>query len=49
MSNLAQMVENGEAFVRKIKESPLLPDGVPVSGYVYEVETGKLREVVPAS
>jgi len=35
--------------VQKIKDSPLLPDGIPVSGYVYEVETGKLREIVPAS
>ncbi len=35
--------------VEKIESSPLLPDGIPVSGYVYEVGTGRLREVVPAS
>jgi carbonic anhydrase len=35
--------------VERIRSSPLLPEGITVSGYVYEVETGRLREVVPAS
>ena len=30
-------------------ESPLLPTGIPVTGYVYAVETGKLRPVVSAT
>jgi len=29
-----------------ITSSPLLPPGIAVSGYVYEVETGKLKEIV---
>lgn len=35
--------------VERIKSSPLLPKDIKVSGYVYEVESGRLREVVPAS
>jgi carbonic anhydrase len=35
--------------VRRVVESPLLLAGIPVTGYVYEVETGKLRPVVSAS
>ncbi len=41
--DLAQSVRDD---VQKIKDSPLLPPGIPVSGYIYEVETGKLREIV---
>ena len=32
--------------VEKIKSSPFLPEDVTVSGYIYEVETGKLQTVV---
>jgi len=35
--------------VERIRSSPLLPEGITVSGYVYEVETGRLRQVVPAA
>ena len=35
--------------VRRVVESPLLPQGIPVTGYVYEVETGRLRPVVSAN
>jgi carbonic anhydrase len=31
--------------VARLREHPGLPDGVNVSGYVYEVETGRLRPV----
>ena len=31
--------------VRRIEESPLLPESFTATGFVYEVETGKLREV----
>jgi carbonic anhydrase len=32
--------------VDTIRSYPLVPDGMPVPGYVYEVETGRLRSVV---
>jgi carbonic anhydrase len=35
--------------VQRVVQSPLLPTGIPVTGYVYEVETGKLRPVVAAT
>jgi carbonic anhydrase len=31
--------------VRRIEESPLLPDSFTATGFVYDVETGKLNEV----
>ena len=31
--------------VRRIRESPLLPDGFEATGFVYDVRTGRLREV----
>jgi carbonic anhydrase len=34
--------------VEKIRNSPFIPDGIPVSGYIYEVETGRLQTVVTA-
>jgi carbonic anhydrase len=41
-----------EANLRKqvgyVVESPLFTPGIPVTGYVYEVETGRLRPVVSA-
>jgi carbonic anhydrase len=43
---------DNEASVREdveaIRNSPFIPAGTTVSGYIYEVETGKLRTVVPA-
>ncbi len=33
--------------VEKIRSSPFMPDGVTVSGYIYDVETGRLQTVVP--
>jgi carbonic anhydrase len=38
--------ENAKEQVRKIKEHPLIPKSIRVSGFIYEVETGKLRRVV---
>lgn len=29
-----------------LKSSKLIPDSVPISGWIYEVETGKTRRVV---
>src|SRR5437764_7472343 len=37
--------ESIRASVRRIAESPLLPDSFAASGFVYEVESGRLREV----
>ncbi len=34
--------------VERIRNSPLLPDGVPVSGYIYDVSTGAMQTVVSA-
>ena len=33
------------ASVRRIRESPLLPDSFTATGFVYDVRTGRLREV----
>jgi carbonic anhydrase len=41
-SDLDESVRTG---VRRIKESPLLPHSFSASGFVYQVESGRLREV----
>jgi carbonic anhydrase len=38
--------ENVKNQVKTIKNSPLIPNEIPVTGFVYEVETGLLRKVV---
>lgn len=38
--------ESVRTSVETVRRSPLLSDTIPVSGWVYEVETGRLREVV---
>ena len=45
-SDLEQSVR---ASVERIRESLLLPDQFAASGFVYDVHSGELREVVPAS
>jgi len=37
--------ESVRASLRRISESPLLPDSFAASGFVYDVESGRLREV----
>lgn len=37
---------NVRAQVQKIKDSPLIPEDIPVHGLVFQVEDGQLREVV---
>lgn len=44
--SFTNLEENVKEQVRKIKEHPLIPKNIPVSGFVYEVETGKLRKIV---
>jgi carbonic anhydrase len=43
---------DNEASVREdvetIRNSPFIPDGIPVSGYIYDVHTGALQTVVSA-
>jgi carbonic anhydrase len=38
--------ENLTAQVRKIKECPWIPKTIPVHGFIYQVEDGRLRQVV---
>jgi carbonic anhydrase len=46
-------IKNQEASVaqdvRRIREHPLVPNGVPIYGYVYDVHTGRLNEVKQAA
>ena len=35
--------------VRRIREHPLVPAGIPIYGYVYDVKTGRLDEVKRAT
>ena len=35
--------------VRKIREHPLVPDNIPIYGFIYDCETGKLVEVPEAT
>ena len=37
------------ADVRRIRNHPLVPKGIPIYGYVYDVKTGKLVEVSEAT
>ncbi|MBC8153627.1 MAG: carbonic anhydrase [Bacteroidetes bacterium] len=46
ISNLADSVTED---VQKIKSHPLVPKDIPIHGYIYEVETGKLVEVPEAT
>ena len=42
----ADLEESVRDDVRRIRESPFIPDEVPVSGFVYDVRTGQLQQVV---
>lgn len=35
--------------VSRIRNHPLVPAGIPIYGYIYDVATGKLNEVAPAT
>jgi len=45
-SNVEQSVVDDVTFLR---ESPLLPDDIPVRGFVYDVRSGRLTEVTPVA
>lgn len=34
--------------VERIKSHPLIPDDIPAAGFIYDVTTGRLQEVVRA-
>ncbi|MBA3509247.1 MAG: carbonic anhydrase [Thermoleophilaceae bacterium] len=41
----ADLEENVRSAIRRIKDSPFVPKKDAIRGFVYEVETGRLREV----
>lgn len=43
--SFANLEENVKTQVSKIKNHPLIPKDIRVSGFIYEVENGKLRKV----
>jgi carbonic anhydrase len=38
--------ENVRAQIRRVKSHPWIPQDIPVRGFVYDVKTGKLSEVL---
>ena len=46
VSDAAQAVVDD---VARIRRHPLVPKGIPIYGYIYDVKTGKLVEIVPAT
>ena len=45
---IADQAQSVTADVRRIKEHPLGPAGIPVYGYIYDVKSGRLIEVPTA-
>ena len=43
---MAMLEENPKAQAGKIKASPWIPRDVPVHGLIYQVEDGRLRQVI---
>jgi carbonic anhydrase len=41
-----EIEENVRKQVEKVRSHPWIPDGMAVRGFVYDMETGKLREIV---
>lgn len=39
--------ENVREQIRKVRSHPWIPDSIPVRGFIYDVDTGRLREVAP--
>jgi carbonic anhydrase len=35
-----------EADVHKVRTHPLVPDGVPVAGFLYDVDTGLIQQLI---
>ena len=45
---IQDQVKSVTADVRRIRNHPLVPKGIPIYGYIYDVKTGKLVEVPEA-
>jgi len=45
----ADLEQSVREDVLRIRESPFIPDHIPVSGFVYDVRTGRLEEVERAT
>jgi carbonic anhydrase len=45
----SDLEESVREDVRRIQDSPFIADSIPVSGYIYDVRSGRLQEVVRAS
>lgn len=39
--------ENVREQIRKVRSHSWIPDSIPVRGFIYDVDTGRLREVAP--
>lgn len=39
--------ENVRQQIRKVRSHPWIPQSIPVRGFIYDVDTGRLREVSP--
>jgi carbonic anhydrase len=42
----SDVAESVREDVEIIRNSPLIPNDIPVSGFIYDVKTGKISEVV---
>lgn len=47
--SFSDLDENVREQIQRIKTHPWLPKHLPVRGFIYDVRTGKLREVRPAA
>ena len=48
IESFGDLDENVRESIERIKSSPFIPDKEAIRGFVYEVETGRLREVAAA-
>jgi carbonic anhydrase len=46
---IKDQVKSVTADVQRIRNHPLVPKGIPIYGYIYDVKTGKLIEVPDAT
>lgn len=45
----SDLEESVREDVRRIQESPFIPEGIPVRGFIYDVRTGRLQQVAEAA
>ena len=46
---IRNQAESVVADVRRLRNHPLVPGGIPIYGYIYDVKTGRLLEVPEAT